>query len=262
MPDASLLSSVYSTQPSSYLEPTFEPHYNAWKSNPNPQTTGNLLKVLDPVINEAIRTYGGGAIGSPTLRSKAKRLTIQAINGYDPSRAKLRTHLLSQLQGLRRMSAKEEQVLNIPEQVLLDLGGLRESENQLRDKLSREPSDLELADHTGLSRKRIAYLRTMKPSFAEGRLLRVDDEGTSLNQPAIENQSGANKGLSAWHEFVYYDLDPLDQQIMEHTLGMHNKPVLSNQMIAKKLNLSAGAISQRKARIQDKLDQYQSTGLF
>lgn len=247
--------------PTSYLEPNFEPHFNSWKANPSPESTGNLLRVVDPVINEAIRTYGGGAAKSPTLKGKARRLTISALQTYDPTRAKLRTHLLSQLQGLRRMSAKEEQILNIPEQVLLDLGGLRESENRLRDRLGRDPSDLELADHTGLSRKRIGYLRTMRPSYSEGRLVRVDDEGTSMNMPAVEQMTPTG-ALDAWNDFVYHDLDPIDQQIMEHTLGMHGKPQLSNQDIARKLQLSPGAISQRKARIQVKLDQHKATGLF
>lgn len=248
--------------PASYLEPNFKPHFEAWKASPTPETTGNLLRAVDPVINEAIRTYGGGAAKSPTLRSKARRLTISALTNYDPTRAKLRTHLLSQLQGLRRMSAKEEQILNIPEQVLLDLGGLREAENRLRDQMGRDASDLELADHTGLSTKRIAYLRTMKPSFSEGRLVRVDDEGTSMNMPAVDPTGGQSQAFGAWHEFVYHDLDPIDQLIMEHTLGMHGKPQLSNQDIARHLRLSPGAISQRKARIQSKLDQNEATGLF
>jgi DNA-directed RNA polymerase specialized sigma subunit len=247
--------------PTSYLEPNFAPHYNAWKQNPTPETTGNLLRAVDPVINEAIRTYGGSAAKSPTLKGKARKLTISTLGSYDPTRAKLRTHLLSQLQGLRRISAQEEQILNIPEQVLLDLGGLRESENRLRDRLGRDPSDMELADHTGLSRKRINYLRTMRPSFSEGRLVRVDDEGTSMNMPAVE-QTAPTGALQAWHDFVYHDLDPIDQQIMEYTLGMHGKPQLSNQDVARLLRLSPGAISQRKARIQSKLDQHQATGLF
>jgi DNA-directed RNA polymerase specialized sigma subunit len=158
------------------------------------------------------------------------------------------------------MSAKEDQILNVPEQVLLDMGGLREAENELRDRLSRDPSDLELADHTGLSRKRIGYLRLMKPSFAEGKLMEVDEEGSGMSDPSVRQISN-NEGLRAWHEFVYHDLDPIDQQIMEHTLGLHNKRVLSNQEVAKKLKLSPGAISQRKARIQSKLDMSADTGL-
>ena len=138
--------------PDSLLEPDFEPHYNAWKQTPNPQTSGALLKAVDPVLTSALRSYGGQ--NSPTMKSKARIMALDAMGRYDPSRSKLRTHLMSQLQSLRRSSAKESQILSVPEQVGLDLGHLRESENFLKDQLGRDPSDVELADHTGLSLKK------------------------------------------------------------------------------------------------------------
>jgi len=49
---------------------------------------------------------------------------------------------------------------------------------------------------------------------------------------------------------------------MEHTLGMHGKRVLSNQDVARKLKLSPGAISQRKARIQSKMDLAEDLKVF
>lgn len=244
----------------SYLEPEFAQHYNDWKANPNPTTAGALINKVQPVLKEAIRTYSGALTPSPTLESKTKKLALQAIRGYDPTRAKLRTHLLSQLQGIRRLSAKEEQIINVPEQVLLDANRARESENQLRDKLGRDPSDVELADHTGLSRRRLGYLRTIKPTYAMGKLERVDEEGSSLSQPAVVTEATPT-AMATWHDFVYHDLDPIDQQIMEHALGMHGKRVLSNQELAQKLRLSPGAVSQRKAKIQTKLDYRELTGV-
>lgn len=243
-----------------YLEPDYEPHFKAWQKKPSPETSGNLLKAVDPIVHEAMRTYGGASSTSPTLYGKAKRLTLDAIQSYDPSRAKLRTHLLTQLQGLRRMSAKEEQIVHVPEQLGLDRRHMQNAEMELRDKLSRDPSDMELADHTGLSRKRIASIRGMTPALAEGLMTRESEQGAGVWQPVIVNRR--NKGMQqAWEEFVYGDLDPIDQLILEHSVGLHNKDVLSNQDIARKLKLSPGAISQRKARIQDQLNTFESTGM-
>ena len=261
VPTAPALPSAPAPQPTQYLEPNYADHYNAWKAQPGPGTTDKLLGAVDPILREALRIYGSSQGDSPTLRSKAKMLAIDAFGSYDPTRAKLRTHLLSQLQGLRRMAAKEQQIISVPEQVLLDQGHLREAENKLRDQLGRDPSDWELADHTGLSPKRLAYLRTMKPTFSEGKLTRVDEEGSSMSTPAVE--AGPSKeGNNAWLDFVYADLHPTDQLIMEHTLGLHGKKVLSNQEVARKLGLSPGAISQRKARIQSMLDRRDDTGLL
>ena len=54
---------------------------------------------------------------------------------------------------------------------------------------------------------------------------------------------------------VYYDLDDTNQSIMEYTLGLHGAPVLENREIANRLGITAGAVSQRKAKIQAMLDE-------
>lgn len=237
-------------EPNSMLEPDFAPHFNTWKANPTPVNTSKLVKVMEPVISSAVKSYAvGGA--SPTLHSKAKLIVIDALKSYDPTKAKLKTHMMSQLQGLRRASTKETQILSIPEQVSIDIGRLNEAQNLLTDKLGREPSTLELADHTGVSKKRIEYIRRSKPVYSEGMVTSPKgDDSDELFQPQVDSRGGDE----AWLDFVYHDLDPLDQVIMEYSLGMHGKKILSNQGIAKRLRVSPGAISQRKAKIQNKLD--------
>lgn len=232
----------------SLLEPDFKEPYTAWQTKPTPDSTDKLLKAIHPVLTSAMRTYG--SVGSPTLHTRAKIMALDAMKRYDPSKAKLRTHLMFQLQGLRRATAKESQILSVPEQVALDLNHMRESENFLKDQLGRDPSDAELADHTSLSLKRLKYIRGARPSYSQGSFQRPTEEGEDIYQPAVQEKGNVKE----WHEFVYHDLNPVDQVIMEHTLGLHNKPVLSNQDVAKRLRISPGAVSQRKARIQTKLD--------
>lgn len=242
--------------PDSLLEPEFKEHFENWKATPNPQTTAALLKAVDPVLDSSLKTYAGRAT-SPTLRSKAKLIAAESFSRYDPSRAKLRTHLMSQLQGLRRASAQESQIISIPERVGLDLHKLRMSENELRDKIGRDPSDMELADHTGLSRKRIGYIRKAQPGLSEGALAPEGeaDEGQGIGPGVVGPQT------DTWMDFVYHDLSPVDQVIMEHTIGLHGKQVLPKQRIAAKLNLSPGAISQRAAKIQEKLNRKEELGV-
>jgi hypothetical protein len=218
-----------------FLEPEFTQPWEEWKKDPNPANSSTLLKTVDPVINAALRTYAGP---SP--------------------RAKLRTHLMTQLQGLRRHVAREGMAVSIPEQVALDLGHVREAENRLRDQLGREPSDMEVADHTGLSRKRLGYLRQHKYTRSEGSMQRPTEEGEDIYAPAVAPAGNH----TAWHDFVYHDLDPVDQVILEHSLGLHGKPILQNQQIAQKLRLSPGAISQRKAKIQAKLNLQDELHVF
>ncbi len=246
------------------LEPELNTHFLNWKKNPSPENSGHLLRAVEPIMNEALRSYAGKSATSPTMRSKAKRMILSAMGSYDPSQSKIRTHLLSQLQGLRRVSTKEEQIISTPEQVLLDANHLRKAESELKDELGRDPSDMELADYTGLSRRRLGYIRKLKPSMAEGTLeaMRKSDEDGDPSQGVAVQSTPNQKAMQTWWDFVYHDLDPVDQIVMENSLGMHGHPVLSNQDIARKVNLTPGAISQRKAKIQGKLDSYHSLGLF
>jgi DNA-directed RNA polymerase specialized sigma subunit len=238
------------------LEDEFRDSFGRWAKEPDPVNTGKFLKSIDPVLQSALRTFGGRT-PSPVLHSHAKLLALHAASNYDPSRAKLRTHLMTHLQGLRRLSARENQIVSIPERVGLDLHHLHITEEELRDKLGREPSTSELADHSGISVKRIGHIRKARPGFAEGQMVSDTEEGgEAAFQPAVLGQP-----TDTWHEFVYHDLDPIDQLIMEHTLGMHGRRRMAKQAIARKLRLSPGAISQRAARIQQKLDQKEDLGV-
>jgi len=240
------------------LEPSYRKQYEAWKNTPSPATSGALLRSVDPVIKSALTTYGGTSSKSPTLYSKARLMALQSLPSYDPKRAKLQTFLMSQLQGLRRAASKEERVLSVPEQVLLDRQHIFDTSKFLEEELGREPSTMELADRLKLSPKRIEYIQKYRPAMAEGSFVAQTEEGGAEPwAPAVESD-----GSASWREFVYHSLDNTDKLIMEYTLGMHGRSPLSNQELAKKLRVSPGAISQRKAKIQDKIDSRYDVGVM
>jgi len=101
----------------------------------------------------------------------------------------------------------------------------------------------------GISAKRLEHVRRANPGVAEGSIVQEGDGGTQVFNPAV-----ANTNDKTWLSFVYHDLQPTDQVILEHTVGLNGKPVLSKQMIARKLGISPGAVSQRAAKIQARLD--------
>jgi DNA-directed RNA polymerase specialized sigma subunit len=243
---------------SSYLEPEYQPHYDAWKKEATPATSGRLLSALQPVINTALRSYVGVKI-SPTMRARARLLALDSMASYDPARAKIRTHLLSQMQGLRRQTARENQIISIPERVGLELGYLRDGEKVLTDQLGREPTTFELADHLNMPVQRVAHVRQAKPGLAEGQARRSDEDGhEEMVLPGVVAES--RRDLDPWYRFVYEDLSPQDRLIMEHSLGLFGRTVLSKQEMARRLRITPGAVSQRAAKIQQKLDMREETG--
>ena len=244
----------------SYLEPEHTDAYNAWKADPSPENMSALLTKVDPIINRAIRTYAPSSlddkgVASPITYSRARLDAAKYLKSYDPSKASIKTHLMSQLQGLRRQTAKQERIIRAPEQALLELNRLHKARAELADEIGREPSDMELADYTGISVKRMKHIRKFRDAVPESYYLglRKDEEGMGI-EPAVLGWADRNR---AWHDFVYHNLagDPKSQLIMEHTLGMHGKPVMMNQDIAKMLGLSPAAVSLRKQKIQKMIDE-------
>lgn len=231
------------------LEPDISPSYNAWKLDDSPQTRSVMLKKMQPMINKAVYSYAGGNV-SPLVNTRAKLMALHAMRSYNPQSGSVQTHILSQLRGLQRINAQSQQIISLPERVAIDRSHLHETENRLRDDLGRDPSVSEIAKATGLSLKRIGYIRQAKTGINTGSLM---DEDGDVYSPASNIPGNTDKD-DAWASMVYHDLGNIDQLIMDHTLGTHGVEILPNTVLATKLGLSPGAISQRKSKIQKMLD--------
>ena len=238
----------------------FEPLYQQWKTTRTPEMNTKMLSTVQPVIDTALMSYAGKNT-SPTLKSRARLMALKALDTYDPQKGNVRTHLLSQMQSLRRMTAKEQNIISLPEQVGLDYQRLNESENELRDQLGRDPTDNELSDHTLLSSRRIRKIRAFSQPVAEGST--AQESGDEANDGNVASTiPGANRSTDAWLNFVYDDLGPIDKMIMDMTLGRNGRRRASTQDIARKLNVTPGAVSQRAAKIQVMLDKRYTQGGF
>lgn len=233
------------------LEPEFAQPFHTWYQSRDPVDADNLLTAINPVIDTAITSYARGD-RSPLLRSRARRMSLEALPRYRPQESKLRTYLLTQLRGLNRETTNLKNIIHIPEAALLEQQRLYTAQRELEDSLGREPSDIELADHTQLPLKRIAYVRGIPRGQAESSA-RITSSGQEGEDPAVRNL--VNDAEDAWVQMVYYDQDPISQKIMEYALGLNGNPRLSVTDIAKRLKLTPGAISQRTKRIQEMLDQ-------
>ena len=230
------------------IEPEYKDAFETWKSSPSPDTTDRLLSTIKPVIDSGLTAFGSSSSSSPTMRSRAKSLAIDSFAQYDPAKGTLRSHVLSRLQRLRRISGQEQQVLRMPERVALQRKRLEETGLQLEDTLGRPPSDEELADNLGLSMNRLEHIRLGVRPMAESTLAaNVEDPGFT---PQVKNVN-----QDSWVEFVHSDMAPRDQAIMERVMGLHGFKPQSVTSVAKHLKVSPAAVSQRLAVIQEQLDK-------
>lgn len=231
------------------LEPDLHEPYKAWQTTPTPQTTGALLRAVSPHMDKAIQANVGE--NNPLLRSRAKKMVLGALNRYDPKQASMGTFLRSQLQGMRRVQRDQLNPIHVPERMALEQGQMVNAESELEANFGRAPSTAELADHMGISPKKLAKLRQLSGGVPEGYF---QSHTESENNPGGYLPPVMQQRRNMVADLVYGDLTSRDQVIMEHSLGMNGNPVLQNQQIASKLGVSPGFVSQRKAYIQSLLD--------
>jgi len=162
------------------------------------------------------------------------------------------------MQGLKRINRQQSQVIRVPERVLQENQKLRAYQQELTDELGREPSDAELTDKLGFSMARLTKIRKFQAGMVTGQA----DARDPLSGGVASRLPGQHEAEDLWANIVYQELNAMDQQIMEWTGGMNGHKPLSNQEIAKRLGRSPGAITQRKAKIQQLLDQEQKLSPF
>jgi len=250
----------FSAPPVTGVSKDFDALYTDWKANQTPETNTKILQAVQPVIDTALTSYAGAA-HSPSVRSQAKLMALKALGTYSPERGNVRNHLLSQMQSLRRVAAKDQNIIGLPEQVGLDFQHITQAENELQDSLGREPTEDELADYTNLSRRRIQKIRAFHQPISEGAVSRINEEG-DVSGDISSSVPGARRADDAWLDFVYGDLGPTDKLIMDMTLGRNGKRRAATQDIARRLNITPGAVSQRAAKIQAMLDKRYTYGGF
>lgn len=215
--------------------------WTEWKEDPSEEHMSEMLSVAEPIISSATTSFAGH-MQDPVVDAAAKRLAVGAFKSYDPKRASLNTHVFNQLAPLQRVVHRRAQMLKIPKQAWLDMQNLDSSREMLLDKKGQEPSVAELADATGLSKRRIGYLEKFKNAGIPEGILRERD-------PRDVFRLGEEQEDSWWAEAVYHSIEPRDQKIYDWRTGAHGVKKLSNKEIARKLGISEAAVSQRVSKL-------------
>lgn len=211
-----------------------------WKEDKSPQNTKQVLEYLRPTIQSALHTYAPNQ--EQAFRLKATSMALSDLQKYNPEKgSSAKTFIFTSLQRLNRLRRERETPIHIPESQVYAKKIIDQKKSILQDKLGREPSDQQLCDFTGISKAKLNKLN-----------LTLSTVNTSSAQ---DTQSGrdllGSSGLSDtdYYSYVYDSVSPVDQKIMQWSSGINGKQ-LSNNQIAHKLNMSPGAVSQHKAKIQ------------
>jgi len=221
--------------------------YQAWKAKPDKRNMAGVITALDPVIDKALTTYGFQ--GNANAKAMARLHAASVLPRYDESKAKLNTFMTNELQRLQRIVPKASAPLSVPEGAALDLRTLQAHERDIATSKGRDATVAELADGTGLSPKRIEYIRTRYAIPTVGEQSFLDEEGyTSVPGTLARDES-------VWIDAVYDEVDDIDKKILDWSLGRAGEPLLSKREMAERLGVSAAAVTQRSIRLANKLQE-------
>lgn len=212
--------------------------YQAYAAKPGPDTLNAVVGHLGDTINASLASHG--VADDPTIRTKARAMTVKAVKTYDPSAgAGLHTWVSRQLQGLSRVR-RTVYGMGMPERAQLDIWSLHKGEQELEDKLGRSPDIAELSDHLGMPVKKVAKLRAAKnrgvgTDALDGMEVRQDD-----------------KFDEAAH-YLLPELDLVSRKVLEHRSGFGGAPIRGVVDLAKELNVSPATITNKGAYLAARL---------
>lgn len=216
--------------------------YNQWVKNQTPEAMAELVSVFTPTINSEIQQYTGS---KALLRARAKAYVVNAIKSYNPlGSTNLNTWVVTNLKQLSRYG-KRLRPIRASEVVLRNTAEYRKVYSELEDTLGRPPTDDELQDSTGWSKKELAKIRSAAVSTISPEAVSPLDSEAGPEAPATMELDQ----LPYVRDAVYQSLNERDRQIFDYRLGAHGKKELSGKELAKKLNVSPAYISQRAADI-------------
>lgn len=216
-----------------------------WRAQPTPANLSAAVDSLQGRLNYHLHRYGLGS--DPLAEAHARGLAAKALQSYDPAAgASLVTWLDRSMQPLTRFKRLRATAIKVPEKIQLDSLKIDRAQRDFEDEHGREPELDELADHVGMTVKRVHQVRrSFKKMSGEGAF-----EGNLAGQH--NDTDHTDEALDAiWHES-----DKIDRKILEMRIGYGGKPITAQPKdIATNLGISPVELSRRSSRIAAKLDE-------
>jgi len=226
--------------------------YTEWTKRQTPANLSGVVTSLSPVIGKAL--HGIGADDDPIMKVRAQLHVADAVPRYKAEKgAKLETFMTNELKRLQRYGAQMGRAITVPEQASADIRTIRGAASDFEDAHGRVPTAEELADSTGLSTRRIGMVqrRYSIPEITTGQMAANSPYGETPEFGSAPDELPEDR---LWLEAVYGDLDAVDKNIMDWSMGRHGQEPLPKTEIAKRLKISPAAVTQRAMRIAGKLD--------
>ena len=205
-----------------------------------------LLTSLKPLINkEASKWSRSHDVPAAAIKGEFLRHAVDALVNYDPSLAKMNTHLKHRMRKAQRFVTTYQNPARIPERRTYRITEFTTARDELDEEFGRPPSSQELADHMGWS--------IAEASRMQSEIIRADPMSKSVGD-SITNTTTANAEAV---RLMYYDLPEGPERVAyEYTFGLNGKPTMRPGEVAKKLKMSPSKVSRLRKKYGKMLVEY------
>jgi len=216
------------------------------------QATNQMIQANLRLVVSVAKGHIGWGVPLPDLIQEGNIGLMQAVQKFDHRRGyKFSTYAIPWIwQAINRAVNDQSRIVRLPGHLIEDLTKLSRARNHLAQKLSRQPTDKELASETGLLPKKIDLLLKLssrgpvsfeKPVGEEGSQLGDFIADQAILQP--EEQSTASllrEKLSTTLEA----LTPRERRVIELRFGLDNEYSRTLAEVGTELGLSKERIRQ------------------
>jgi DNA-directed RNA polymerase sigma subunit (sigma70/sigma32) len=234
--------------------------WKRWKQNP---TTPDFAWLHDRhkglIYKAQERNLKTTSLPKAAVVSDGIRQYITALQSWEPAKGALSTHLNQIMQHNGRYLQKYQNIGKIPEERGRMIGLFQNRLAHLRETLSREPSNAELADDMKASMAEVAELnqsaRKLTPAMV-GTLRREVRRDLNQDQPGGQAHLESSRLLDHLI-FLHGSLSPEQQLVLEHMHEGFGKPVIEDPVaLAPVIGLSPQKIRALKKQIGEQVRRY------
>lgn len=223
-----------------------------WKKFRDQSAYNELKRRHTGMVMMTVNRYSAAPIPRGALEGETWMLFDDAVNSYsNKAGAQFGTHLNYHLRKLDRYTKKYQNVARIPENLSSRIGEYDRVKGDMARQLGRQPTVAEISKQMKWSKSNINRLeKSRRQDLFEGGF-----EGVG----GIETVNNAQNTNAIFSE-IREELDPSEQKVFDHLIGHGNTPVISSKkVLARKLNISVGRISQITTNIAKKMQPHLSS---
>lgn len=235
-------------------------NYYRWQKDPSKENFQTLYRDMLPLINMASRKASyNSRIPQSVFKLEAAQQFYNALHRFDPAQGnKLSTFVKPTIENkLKRINYKYQNISRITERGLgeggiTDITNLNNSVAILKDRLNRDPTDVEISQEMGVTPDKITRLR--------GELRKDLSLNADLEDLATTGEEDIQKSREA---MLYYDLGPEAQLVYDCARGAHGKNAITKPngkpdwgAIGNRLNMSETKVQRLRTQIATQMSLY------